>query len=250
MRPVRKYVLIAAALAAALLAVPPDAQAQVNVGELMAPGPLPDRGSGDPKAPVTIVEYASMTCPHCADFHVNTYPALKERYVAPGKVRYVLREFPLDPLAAAGFMLARCAAGDQMALKREPAEDDNGNKPAAPPPDPKTETPMMPQNDEQASERYLALVDVLFRQQKTWAYAKDPAKALFDIAKQAGFTQQNFEACLSDQALLDAVNEVKDRAAQKFNVSSTPTFYINGKVVRGSIAANKLDETLAPYLKR
>ncbi len=245
-----RSLLAAALLAAGAVSLRPEpAEAQVNVGELMAPGALPDRFHGDPKAPVSIVEYASMTCPHCADFHINSFPALKQRYIDSGKVYYVLREFPLDDLAKAAFMLARCVAGDQMALKREPTGEE-GDKPANPPPDPKTETPLMPQNEQQANERYYALVDMLFRQQKVWAYAKEPAKALFDIAKQAGFTQQSFEACLSDQPLLDAIEEIKDRGAQKFNVTSTPTFFINGKVVRGTIPASKLDETLQPYLKR
>jgi protein-disulfide isomerase len=246
----RSFVAAAALLAAGAVSLRPEpARAQVNVGELMAPGPLPDRSVGDPKAPVSIIEYASMTCPHCADFEINTFPTLKQRYIDAGKVYYVLREFPLDDLAKAAFMLARCVAGDQMTLKREPAGED-GDKPASPPVDPRTETPLMPQNEQQANERYYALVDVLFRQQRTWAYSKEPAKALFDIAKQAGFTQQSFEACLSDQALLDAIDEIKDRGAQKFNVNSTPTFFINGKVVRGTIPANKLDEALQPHLKR
>jgi protein-disulfide isomerase len=79
----------------------------------MAPGPLPDMALGDEKAPVTIVEYASMTCPHCAAFHETIYPELKKRYIDTGKVRFIFREFPLDQLAAAGFMLARCAGPDK-----------------------------------------------------------------------------------------------------------------------------------------
>ena len=242
MRPNRRQFLLAAALGAAAFfpLAPQDARAQANVGELMAPSTLPERGLGDPKAPVTIVEYASMTCSHCATFHVNTYPAMKERYITPGRVYYVLREFPLDPLAAAAFMLARCAAGDQMALKRDAAKsEEEGQTPGTtgPAADPKAATPMMPQNEAQANERYFALVDVLFRQQRTWAYAKDPATALLDIAKQAGFTQQSFEACLSAQVLLDAMNDVKDRGQEKFDVRCTPTFFVNGKVHRGAMTA-------------
>ncbi|MDQ4062018.1 MAG: DsbA family protein [Pseudomonadota bacterium] len=255
MRPDRRQFLLAAALGAAAFAAvaPQDARAQANVTELMAPGMLPERALGDPKAPVTIVEYASMTCSHCATFHVNTYPAMRERYITPGRVRYVLREFPLDPLAAAAFMLARCSAGDQMVIKRDVAKpEEEGQTPGttAPVADPKTATPMMPQNEAQANERYFALVDVLFRQQRSWAYSNDPATALLDIAKQAGFTQQNFEACLSDQALLDALNDVKERGQQKFDVRSTPTFFINGKVQRGSMTIEELDKALQPLLKR
>ena len=86
---------------------------EVSVAELMAPGPLGDQVLGSPDAPVTIIEYASMTCPHCAHFHETTYPEMKKKYIDTGKVRFIFREFPLDPLAAAGSMLARCAGNDK-----------------------------------------------------------------------------------------------------------------------------------------
>ena len=92
----------------------PEANAggDVPIAELMAPGPLGDNVLGSPDAPVTIIEYASMTCPHCAHFHETTYPQLKAKYIDTGKVRFIFREFPLDQLAAAGSMLARCAGKD------------------------------------------------------------------------------------------------------------------------------------------
>ena len=86
---------------------------EVSVADLMAPGPLGDQVLGSPDAPVTIIEYASMTCPHCAHFHETTYPEMKKKYIDTGKVRFIFREFPLDPLAAAGSMLARCAGNDK-----------------------------------------------------------------------------------------------------------------------------------------
>ena len=92
--------------------VSPAAAADPTLDELLKPGPLPDIVLGDANAPVTIVEYASMTCPHCAHFHEATYPELKKKYIDTGKVRFIMREFPLDGLAAAGFMLARCAPKD------------------------------------------------------------------------------------------------------------------------------------------
>jgi protein-disulfide isomerase len=102
---------------AALLALLGPASAQyygstVDVPQLMMPGPLGDKGMGDPKAPVTVIEYASMTCPHCQRFHTDTYPALKAKYIDTGKVYFILREFPLDALAYAAFMVARCS-GDK-----------------------------------------------------------------------------------------------------------------------------------------
>ena len=176
--------------------------------ELLAPGPLPDQVLGDAKAPVTIIEYASMTCSHCAAFHTTTYPQMKQRYVDTGKVRYILREFPLDPLAAGAFMLARCAGEG----------------------------------------KYYPLVETLFKEQKNWAFVQNPIPPLFAIAKQAGFNEQTFEKCLSDQKLLDSVEAVRKQGAEKFGVTSTPTFFINGKVVRGAMTADELDKQLQPYL--
>src|SRR5262247_4609882 len=98
----------AMALVGEAMILPAQAQT-VPMDELMAPGPLPDQVLGAAEAPVVIVEYASMTCPHCADFHTKTFPELKKRFIDTGKVRFIFREFPLDPLAAAGSMLARCA---------------------------------------------------------------------------------------------------------------------------------------------
>jgi protein-disulfide isomerase len=118
----RQFIATAAALST-ILALPlgrssafiSDVLAQDNPSqaELLKAGPLGDVVVGRPDAPVTIIEYASMTCSHCANFHNNVYPEMKKKYIDTGKVRYILREFPLDPLAAAGFMLARCAGNDK-----------------------------------------------------------------------------------------------------------------------------------------
>ena len=116
----RDFVVSTGALigAAALFGSAPLAFAQgPSAEELMRPGPLPDLVLGKADAPVTIIEYASMTCPHCATFHKTTYPGLKTKYIDTGKVRFIFREFPLDELAVAASMLARCAGGDKaMAL--------------------------------------------------------------------------------------------------------------------------------------
>ena len=103
-----------------------------SASKLMEPQPLPDMVMGDAGAPVTIVEYASMTCPHCAAFHANTLPALKEKYIDTGKVKLILREFPFDPRAAAAFMLARCAPPEQILPDGQcafPATEILGNRP-------------------------------------------------------------------------------------------------------------------------
>jgi protein-disulfide isomerase len=112
----REFVVSTTAVlaAGALLGSVPLALAQgPSVEELMRPGPLPDLVLGKADAPVTIIEYASMTCPHCANFHKTTYPALKTKYIDTGKVRFIFREFPLDDLAVAASMLARCAGGEK-----------------------------------------------------------------------------------------------------------------------------------------
>jgi protein-disulfide isomerase len=163
---------------------------------------------GAANAPVTIIEYASMTCPHCSHFHETTFPEMKKKYIDTGKVRFIFREFPLDPLAAAGSMLARCAGGD----------------------------------------KYFPLLEALFSQQKDWVVQK-PLAPMLAIAKQAGFTQQTFDECLANQKMLDGIEESRTRAAQKFGVNSTPTFFINGKIFRGALTPEELDKQMAPYLK-
>jgi protein-disulfide isomerase len=176
--------------------------------ELMKPGPLGDMALGDEKAPVTIIEYASMTCPHCANFHETTFPELKKKYIDTGKVRFIFREFPLDQLAAAAFMLARC-----------------GGK-----------------------ERYFPMVETLFQQQRTWAVQR-PLQPLMAISKQAGLSEAGFNECLKNQQVLDGIEDVRKRAAEKLNVQSTPTFFVNGKQLRGAATLAEFEKEMAPYLK-
>jgi len=201
-----------------------SAQAQdVSPAELMKAGPLGEMVLGDDKAPVTIIEYASMTCPHCANFHATTYPELKKRYIDTGKVRFIFREFPLDQLAAAGFMLARCSAQDVKAAV--PGLDIT----------------------KVAAQRYYAMIETLFAQQKDWVVQR-PLQPLLNIAKQAGFSEQSFNECLKNQTVLDGIKEVGDRGG-KLGVNSTPTFFINGKKFSGSLTIDDMDKAIAPFLK-
>lgn len=189
-----------------------QAQAEtVPTAELMKPDALPEMSLGNENASVTVIEYASMTCPHCATFQETTFPELKKRYIDTGKVRYIFREFPLDTLAAAAFMLARCSA-----------ETDSG--------------------------KYFALIDTLFRQQRTWAVEK-PLQPLLAIAKQAGFTEQTFNACLSNQKVLDGIESVRQRAANQFKVQSTPSFFINGTLYAGALSIDEMAKVIDPLLK-
>jgi protein-disulfide isomerase len=191
--------------------MPAWADDTVSTAELMKPGALPDMVMGSDKAPVTIVEYASMTCPHCAHFQDTTFPELKKRYIDTGKVRYIFREFPLDTLASAAFMLARCAG-------------------------------------EKDQSKYFAMVDTLFRQQTQWITAK-PVPPLLAIAKQAGFTEQSFDACLANQKLLDGIQDVRQRAIDTFKVQSTPTFFINGAKYAGAMSIEEMAKLIDPQLK-
>jgi protein-disulfide isomerase len=178
--------------------------------DLMTPGPLGDNALGMDNAPVTIVEYASMTCPHCANFHETTYQELKKRYIDTGKVRFIFREFPLDTVAATASMLARCADKD----------------------------------------KFFPMVEVLFNQQNKWAVGPpaSPLPPLLAIAKQAGFTEESFNACIKDQKVLDGIKWSYDRASQ-LGVQSTPSFFINGKLYPGGMSIEQLEKLMAPYLK-
>ncbi|MBZ6075978.1 DsbA family protein [Microvirga puerhi] len=201
--------LLGTAAAVAFMATSLPAFAQnVSVQDLAVQGPLGDVALGPADAKVTIIEYASLTCSHCGHFHSETWPELKKRYIDTGKVRFILREFPLDPLATAGFMLSRCDGND----------------------------------------KYYPITDLLFEQQKNWAFVDKPLDALRQIMKQAGFSQEKFDACLRDQKLYDAVNAVKNRAIEQFKVDSTPTFFINGQRHPGSMSIDELEQIIKPLL--
>ncbi len=202
----------------AVASLPGAAFAQRNdmvpSGDLAEPSPLGDMVMGKADAPVTIIEYASMTCPHCAHFTVETFPKLKERYIDTGKVKYIFREFPLDPLAAGAAMLARC--GDK--------------------------------------DKFFSLLELLFATQNQWA-VQNPIEPLFNVVKQAGYSREAFNACLDTRAnenskkILAAVESTRNRAADKLKVTSTPTFFINGKRVPGALSIEELEKEIAPYLK-
>lgn len=185
----------------------PAPSGKVDMAKLLEQGALPEKVIGDANAPVTIVEYASMTCGHCANFHNDTLPAIKEKYVDTGKARIVFREFPFDPRAEAGFMLARCA-----------------------------------------DDKYFAMVDVLFKQQRNWAAVDNAREALLQIARLAGFSQEKFEACLTDQKLLEDVRAVRTRGADDFGIDATPTFFINGNKYSGALKVAEMSAIIDSLL--
>ena len=182
-----------------------------SAADVAKPVSLPDMALGPADAKVTITEFASMTCPHCAAFNAETFPKIKAAYIDTGKVRYIFREFPLDIKAAAGSMLARCIA-----------KDDAG--------------------------KYFAVIDMLFRQQNEWVL-KNTTETLIRIGKQAGLSQQQVEQCLKDQALLDKVAADQKYANEVLKVNSTPTFFINGEMVKGEQTFEEFDKRIKSLLK-
>ncbi len=214
-RPDRRTVLAGVVAAGAAAMVPGAVHAQsaideVPVDKLMAPDELPELSLGNKDAKVTIVEYASMSCPACARFHKTTYPELKKKYIDTDKVYFIIREFPLNNLAAAGAMLARCA---------------------------------------DSPEKSIALIDVLFEKQRDWL-SERAVEELMKIARQAGFTEERFNACLQDDALLGKLSRRRDRADKEFGVDATPSFFVNGKRLRGrDFSIETFDKVLEPLLK-
>jgi protein-disulfide isomerase len=182
-----------------------------SAADVAKPVSLPDMALGPADAAVTIIEYASMTCPHCAAFNAEVFPKIKSEYIDTGKVRYVFREFPLDIKAAAGSMLARCIAKDD-------------------------------------SSKYFAVIDMLFKQQSDWVM-KNTTEVLGRIGKQAGLSQQAVEDCLKDQALLDKIAADQKYAADVLKVNSTPTFFINGEVIKGEASIEEFEKKINPLLK-
>ncbi|MEZ5853704.1 MAG: DsbA family protein [Hyphomicrobiaceae bacterium] len=208
----RRALIAAAAL---LVLVPAVAFAQKKdpkeIAEALAkPGPRGDLVLGKADAPVTIVEYASMTCSHCANFHNTVLAKLKEKYIDTGKVRLIMREFPLDNLAAAGSMLARCAGPDKS----------------------------------------FDVIKTLFEKQADWAFVNgNPIPALFKIVEPFGFTKESFDKCLTDQKLLDDITSVRDNASKVLGVRATPTFFINGtKLEDRSDDIASFDKAIEPLL--
>ena len=193
----RRSILLAGAAVAGLglaTALAQEAPVQVDLAQLLKPPALGDMalGADEGATKVTIVEYASATCPHCAAFHKDVWPKLKADYIDNKKIRFIFREFPLNDPALAAFMIARAAP----------------------------------------KESYFPLIDVFFDTLETWA--QDPAKGLLNIAKQAGFTQEKFDATLRDEALAKGIMEIRDGGV-KFGVKGTPTFFINGAPLEGEI---------------
>jgi protein-disulfide isomerase len=158
-----------------------------------ADGTLTETALGDPNAPVTIIEYSSLTCPHCAAFHRDTLPQVKTSYIDTGKVRLVYRDFPLGKLALAAAVVGRCV-------------------------DPS---------------RHFAFIDMLYRDQDAWSQSRDPLAELKLRAQLAGLSDSQFEACLGNKPLIQAVQQRAQEGQQEYGIDSTPSFIVNGKKISG-----------------
>ena len=191
--------------------VGPAMAQEVTAALVAKPVSLPDMALGAAKAPVTIIEYSSMSCPHCAAFGENVFPMLRAKYIDTGKVRFVFREFPLDIKAAAASMLARCAAdGD--------------------------------------AEKYFGTVQLLFQQQQLLIL--QTKTTLMSIGKQAGMSEKAVETCETDQLLLDKLAADQRFAFAVIKVDSTPTFFVNGERLKGAMSFEELEDRIKPLLKK
>ncbi len=182
-----------------------------DIAALLAkPVSLPDMAIGPATAPVTVIEYSSMTCPHCAACAENVFPMLQTKYIDTGKVRFVSREFPLDVKAAAASILARCIAKD-------------------------------------SAPRFFEVTMMMFhRQQEMVEHTTD---TLTDIGGKYGLSQQDVESCVKNDTSLDKLQADQNFAYRQLKVEATPTFFINGDKVKGSMSFEEFEAKLAPLLK-
>ena len=200
----------AAALASgAYAADAPQPDRTVDMAKLLQPGALKDLAIGDPDG-VAVIEYGSLTCPHCAVFSKETLPELKKAYVDTGKVRFIFREFSRNTLDVAGFVLARCLGDDKA----------------------------------------FAADELLFASQDKWAFVDKPLEPLIAAMRPTGMTKDQATQCLNNQKLADGVVAIAKRANDEIKLTGTPTFVIDGKVYGGELTLDQLKAILDPLVKK
>lgn len=178
-----------------------------TVAEVMQTGDLPEMSWGSATAPVTLIKYMSLTCPYCKRFHAEVYPVLKRDYIDTGKVRFIMREFPIGKSSGTATVALRCAAAD----------------------------------------KYLDLYGRFLSQQAQWVSQDVRTDAIFRVAAQAGVTQEQFNACMSNQTLVSQLNAVKERG-RKLGVIGTPNFFVNGKLVKSTVGITELKAMIDPII--
>lgn len=169
-----------------------------------------DHVLGKADAPVTIVEYASLSCPHCAAFHQTTLEQVKQKYIETGKVRFVFRDFPFNAPALRGSMVAHCAG----------------------------------------KEKYYTFLKVLFDQQSQWAFHRDFLNILEKIARLGGMSAADFKACMENKTLEEKLITRMKEGAEVLGVKTTPTFFINGTQVEGHRSLDEFSAHIDPLLKK
>jgi protein-disulfide isomerase len=187
----------------------PEPDRTIGMATVLKPGPLPELSVGDPSG-VPVVEYGSLTCPHCATFSREIFPELKKDYIDTGKVRFIFREFSRNPLDVAAFVLARCIGDDKA----------------------------------------FAAIELLFSQQDKWAFVDKPLEPLIAAMRPAGLTHDQAMACLKDQSKGNAVVAIGKRATDEIKMTGTPTFVIDGKVYGGELTIDQLKAILDPLIKK
>jgi protein-disulfide isomerase len=187
----------------------PEPDRTVDMAASLKPGTLPELMVGDPSG-VPVIEYGSLTCPHCAAFSREVLPELKKDYIDTGKVRYIFREFSRNPLDVAAFVLARCVGDDKA----------------------------------------YAAIELLFSQQDKWAFVDKPLEPLIAAMRATGLSHDQAMACLKDQPKADAVVAIGKRASDEIKMNGTPTFVIDGKVYGGELSMDQLRAILDPLVKK
>jgi len=173
--------------------------------QIVEPGPLGEREYGNRNAPVTIVEYASLTCPHCRNYHKTVFPKVKRQYIDTGKVRYIIREFPIGRTAGTAAIVTRCAP----------------------------------------EKKYLSLVEAYLARQPEWVSQEVRPDAIYSVAKSSGMSRAEFDKCLTNQAIIDGLTEVKQRG-RKYGVIGTPTLFINGQKAQGEVTFEQVKAMIDP----
>ena len=201
-------VLLALALGANVANAAPTPEGSVDMTAVMKSGPLPELAVG-PDNGVPVLEYGSITCPHCAAFDKTVLPKLKAAYVDTGKVRYIFREFSRNPLDVAAFTLARCVGDDKA----------------------------------------MATIELLFATQEKWAFTDNPLEPLLNALRPTGLAHDKAMTCLKDNAQIGKVREMTDTAGKVVKVQGTPTFVIDGKVYGGELTMDDFDQILKPLVK-